>query len=198
MYNYSNAIFEYSEFFKFIDSSIMNGVPFERYSVSNYGRVYDNYLKEFPTIGCNEDGYLFVSLYINGQTIQFPIHELVGHYFVARYYSHRILRHIDGNKKNNFFMNLEWVYNGYQSTTLDMLSKPSDKVTRKDVELVCELLSERDLSQKDIAIASGLAQKVSSAANYVSNIYNGKIWKDISCNYNLKNIRYRKKKKDYT
>ena len=114
MYNYSNAIFEYSEFFKFIDSSIMNGVPFERYSVSNYGRVYDNYLKEFPTIGCNEDGYLFVSLYINGQTIQFPIHELVGHYFVARYYSHRILRHIDGNKKNNFFMNLEWVYNGYQ------------------------------------------------------------------------------------
>ena len=181
MYNYSNAIFEYSEFFKFIDSSIMNGVPFERYSVSNYGRVYDNYLKEFPTIGCNEDGYLFVSLYINGQTIQFPIHELVGHYFVARYYSHRILRHIDGNKKNNFFMNLEWIYNGYQST-------------RKDVELVCELLSERDLSQKDIAIASGLSQKVSNASNYVSNIYTNKIWKDISCNYNFKNTRYRKKK----
>ena len=196
MYNNTNSVFEYTETFKYIDNSIMNGIPFKRYSISNFGRVYDNYLKEFPSLGCDENGYLFAPLYITGQIVKFPIHELVGHYFVPKYKFTKILRHIDGNIKNNFFMNLEWVYNINNLTGLDILLEPDNsKVTRKDVELICMLLNERLMTQGDIAIASGIVGKVSEPAQYISRIYCGKQWKDVSRNYNFNiNERYRKKK----
>ena len=53
-------------------------------------------------------GYLHVSLTINKQSKHFLIHRLVALMFVPNPYFYSEINHIDGNKENNYFENLEW------------------------------------------------------------------------------------------
>lgn len=91
-------------------------VPMEEnkyYEISNYGRIKsyrfwvgnrwiyrDKILK--PTL--NKNGYLVVS--INKKRMY--VHQLVAKYFLNKQSKKKCVNHIDGNKKNNFFLNLEY------------------------------------------------------------------------------------------
>lgn len=73
------------------------------YWVSNCGRVRHNQL----LLGGShhKDGYIFVT--IKGK--QTPVHRLVANMFLENPKQKKEVNHIDGNKKNNYANNLEWV-----------------------------------------------------------------------------------------
>lgn len=82
-----------------------------RYQVSNTGKVVSlkyNPPKEIfqTTTNC---GYKQVKLYCNGAKKQIGIHRLVAFAFVEGYENGLEVNHIDGNKTNNLYTNLEWV-----------------------------------------------------------------------------------------
>jgi len=57
----------------------------------------------------NKNGYNIVGLQINKKKKMFFVHRLVAEYFVAPKRGNLQVNHIDGNKQNNDFRNLEWV-----------------------------------------------------------------------------------------
>lgn len=58
----------------------------------------------------DKDGYLKVTLRIRGKSKKFFIHRLVAMMFVPGYDEEKVVNHKDGDKQNNHYSNLEWVY----------------------------------------------------------------------------------------
>ncbi len=183
---------EYEEIFKFIDSSAIKNIEPDRYGISNFGRVYDYVTSVFLPSIHHYNGYQYVCLEVDDKKFDYPIDRLVAFYFVPRKDNKcNILRHIDSDADNNFFTNLQWVRCIDQSypTEIDRYC-----VTKRDIELICRLLEDRTLSQKDIAKITGISDKVSDGPAYVSRIYRGRSWLGVSKDYKLNNIRYFKRK----
>lgn len=84
----------------------------ERFSVSSCGKVYSKLTKKELVLGMSKSGYRTLSTKVggrNGVWKCFKIHRLVADAFVVRTREDRVfVNHIDGNKLNNDYMNLEW------------------------------------------------------------------------------------------
>lgn len=81
-----------------------------RYSISSEGRVYSNVAGKIRKPVNWGSGYYYVHVRnALGKDLLLPIHRLVAKYFVANPYGLTQVNHIDGNKHNNHFSNLEWV-----------------------------------------------------------------------------------------
>ncbi len=83
------------------------------YQISNFGRI-----KTFKRQGTNERilnqeedrcGYLYVRLLKEYKYIMKSMHRLVAIHFIDNIHNKIEVNHIDGNKKNNNALNLEWV-----------------------------------------------------------------------------------------
>lgn len=91
-----------------------------RYQISNCGNVKSVFYKKSilknekilkPRIGFRnkKNRYAYVVLSQNSKVKTFYIHRLVAIYFVDNKDNKPYVNHIDGNKENNHFTNLEWV-----------------------------------------------------------------------------------------
>lgn len=83
----------------------------KKYEVSNYGKVKTFYLNEegrLMTPQIDRLGYVTISLSSNARSKKFRIHRLVAMLFVPNPYGYNEINHIDGNKQNNYYENLEW------------------------------------------------------------------------------------------
>lgn len=72
----------------------------------------------------NSRGYYYVNLCKNGKYKSICIHRLVGIYFVENNNGFNVLNHIDGNKLNNRYDNLEWcdqVHNMKETSRMGLL-----------------------------------------------------------------------------
>lgn len=91
------------------------------YSVSNLGRVYSRPRKILDNTSIyrkikgrvlkqsfDKNGYVIVSLSINGSSSPKKVHILVATAFVANPFNKEEVNHIDLNKQNNYDDNLEW------------------------------------------------------------------------------------------
>lgn len=85
------------------------------YSVDCYGKVFSYYKKRFINCSIN-DNYLKLGYRDElGVSHQVPVHRLVAFHFVplppefGGDYSKATVDHVDGNKLNNYYANLEWV-----------------------------------------------------------------------------------------
>lgn len=86
-----------------------------RYKVSNLGRV-SYLLQGHERLMCqttNWAGYKMVSFCENGKRQQIRVHRLVAMAFVEGYQTGLVVNHIDENKSNNRWDNLEWVTDDY-------------------------------------------------------------------------------------
>lgn len=107
--------------------------PYDNYAISNYGNVKNvrtgHILKQFE----KHNGYMGVSLWVNNKGKSFKIHRLVALYFIKQNNEKDIyVNHIDGNKKNNFYKNLEWVTpskNCYEAVKLGLVNAVRVKIT---------------------------------------------------------------------
>lgn len=77
------------------------------YQVSNHGRIINKKtLKVLKTRSSN--GYILVGLTKNGKQKKLCVHKIVAMSFVENPNNFRYVRHKDGNKHNNYYLNLEW------------------------------------------------------------------------------------------
>lgn len=72
-----------------------------------YSEKVGGFLKPFVT----GKGYLKVDLHKNGKRTHMKVHRLVAAAFVPNHLGKAQVNHIDGNKKNNSYTNLEWCTN---------------------------------------------------------------------------------------
>lgn len=83
---------------------------FPDYQVSNTGNVVSYKGKKPRILKCKVDkyGYKCVCLRRDNKNHHFTVHRLVAKAFVDNLYNKPTVNHIDGNKLNNNYTNLEW------------------------------------------------------------------------------------------
>jgi hypothetical protein len=81
---------------------------FSNYHISNYGRIYNNQKKIIMKTVKKVNNYEFISIVSKKNKAQkIPIHRLVAYFFINQYEKNKIINHIDENKYNNYYKNLE-------------------------------------------------------------------------------------------
>ena len=98
------------------------------YQVSNYGRIKSlgryyfsgmyNAIKKYQNenirkIEKTRDGYIMVALCKDGKIKKYLVHRLVAEHFIDNQDNLPQINHIDENKQNNYYKNLEWCSNKY-------------------------------------------------------------------------------------
>lgn len=78
------------------------------YYISSHGNVKNKHGK-FKKLKMDKYGYLTVGLWKNGEVKYFTVHRLVATYFVKNPKNKPQVNHIDEDKTNNYYTNLEWV-----------------------------------------------------------------------------------------
>ena len=78
------------------------------YEVSNTGRIRNRNRKIIKTFS-NKEGYIRVTLCKNNKPKTFSVHRLVALAFIPNTENKPQVNHIDEDKANNVFTNLEWV-----------------------------------------------------------------------------------------
>lgn len=82
---------------------------FPNYIISNLGNVKNIKTNKILVGDHNTMGYRRVVLREKGFSKRYFVHRLVAYLFVEGYGENLVVNHIDGNKQNNIFTNLEWV-----------------------------------------------------------------------------------------
>jgi hypothetical protein len=78
------------------------------YEISNYGN-FRNKRGKVLKLNINARGYIYCNISTKGKVSKVKIHRLVAKYFVKNTNNKETVNHIDGNKLNNHFSNLEWL-----------------------------------------------------------------------------------------
>lgn len=84
---------------------------FERYHIKNDGQVYSAISKAIKKPVIDGKGYNRIQLYIDGRPYTKKVHRLVAQHFIPNPDNKPQVNHIDGDKNNNHFTNLEWATN---------------------------------------------------------------------------------------
>lgn len=92
---------------------IWKQTKYENYEISNKGNIRNKTTKKIRKLTDNGHGYLkcVLSLGQRGKIATVYAHQLVAEAFVSNPNNFPQVNHIDGNKKNNHYSNLEWVTN---------------------------------------------------------------------------------------
>lgn len=165
---------------------IWKNVPIEGYEnyykISNLGNVkgYKNPNKLLsPSIGTS--GYLGFSMSVNKKHKSLFIHRMVAISFIDNPLNLPEVNHKDGNKLNNFYLNLEWVTskdnmkhaisnklrNDFGSNSVN------SKLKEEDILNIRELAKTENFNYKEIAA------KYNIHKDYVTLIVNRKRWAHI-------------------
>lgn len=171
------------------DANVMLYPFIERneYLVSNYGNIY-KISKNIFIMPTDNNGYN--SIRINGKLVL--VHRLVAIAFVNGYSNEKnCVNHIDGNKKNNYYKNLEWCTkaennrHAYATHLNNCVGENcrSAKLTNDQVRYICQLL-ENNMEIYDILDMIGMERTMN---NYeiIRSIRKGYAWKSISKDYNV-------------
>lgn len=88
---------------------------YQNYSISNYGKVKriksgnGTRIGKILNLASTNNGYLSVTLYENNKRKNFYVHRLVIEAFIGPCPKDKETNHIDGDKINNYYKNLEYV-----------------------------------------------------------------------------------------
>ena len=169
------------------------------YQISNFGTVRNKYsLQELSPYLINS-GYYAIRLHGVKKKITFTIHRLVCKYFCDGYSEELHVNHKDGNKRNNFYLNLEWVTrseNMLHCYTAELINIPRGENARDNVHSeefvrsICVLL-EKGYMTKEIISTLGLNLSYKNDYKRYKQIYrligdlrNKKKWKSVVSEYN--------------
>jgi hypothetical protein len=164
------------------------------YLISNFGKVKNFYTGEFIKPELINSGYLLVNLIssdINHKYSKCLVHRLVAEEFVPNNNPYKnTINHINGNKLDNSFYNLEWVTqseNNYHAKQLGLnnnygVNFYNAKLSYDQVVTICEMLS-KNYKYKDILIKIGLDPSNKNNFDIIGNIKRRITYTDISSKY---------------
>lgn len=82
---------------------------YPNYQVSNSGKIYSLNKDKLLTPSIVWSGYKMVRLYNKGYSKDYSVHRLVAQSWCNNPDNKKVVNHKDGDKLNNYFLNLEWV-----------------------------------------------------------------------------------------
>ena len=148
---------------------------FDRYSITSLGDVisfrrYSRGVALSPYI--DKDGYACVSLRVGDKSKAFKVHRLVAVTFLETSDLSLQVNHIDGNKLNNHFTNLEWISNLDNQRHAWQTGLKQIKLSLSQVSDIKDLIK---LGRSNTEIA----KLYSVDQSLISNIKTGKIWNKV-------------------
>lgn len=151
---------------------------FNNYSVSQIGQIKNNKTGKILSPSISPNGYLKVILRKNNISYTRSIHRLVAEAFVSNSENKETVNHIDGNKLNNTYSNLEWLSyrkNMEHAITTGLRKDLGEgsknaKLTTHQVVEILNLAKEDKLKNKEIA------KQFNISSAYVSQIIKNKRW----------------------
>lgn len=161
------------------------------YQISNYGRIksYKNgphglrTKVKFLTPAIATRGYYFNYLCLCGKPKAFRINRLVAEHFIPNPENKLQVNHLDGNKLNNLYTNLEWVTQSENiQHAINVLhiqfgdkgeNHSNHKLTNKQVKEI------RDLYKAKIYTYKTMGKLYGISTSNIKNIVCNKIWKEI-------------------
>lgn len=173
-----------------------NGNYIYRYSISNFGRIYDHRDNKFIRYSTDKDGYFLASISIAPNVYKkIRVHrcELLSFNFIPNF-EYMQVNHIDGNKQNLNLYNLEWVTpidntrHGWDTGLNNNIgiNNGNGKFTDKLIMQICEYI-DNGLTNADVCNKLGIFdidERMRFSAT-VSGIRYGKTHRNISKNYNF-------------
>lgn len=166
------------------------------YLITEFGDAFDliNHIPYATLIKpiLNQYGYLQVRMFgLNGETKLPVVSRLVAWEFLLDTRDMDLeVDHLDSNKLNNHFSNLEWVTRqenqrrAYRNQLIGSMSSTAYK-TDAQITLVCSLLASTDLSYDAICAKAGMQLNQNQAKGLCSDILNGSYWTRISSNFDF-------------
>lgn len=153
---------------------------YKGYQINSNGRIY-NKNGSLKKLYKNNSGYYVVDIYEEGIRQKWLVHRLIATLFVANPKKENIVNHIDGNKLNNHYLNLEWTnhsYNNKHSYDIGLKSpilnpKFNAKLSISDVRLIKRKLSGGKVNQAELGRMFGVSRYT------INKIKIGEIWKDV-------------------
>lgn len=138
------------------------------YKVSEYGEVLNTKRNKLQKSYLHGRGYDRIGLTSQGFQRNHYVHRLVGDAFLEppKNVNQNQINHIDGNKNNNHFSNLEWVTpseNMNHAVRIGLLKTPIS-IKEKDKEVMAYLYIHTKLTQSEIADAFDVSDATVSVA----------------------------------
>lgn len=158
------------------------------YLIDEYGNIYSNYKHGYMIPNQDKNGYLKIKLSGGSKDNKcyVRIATLVAYHFLGSppsYLKDPTVNHIDGNKLNNYYKNLEWIERGTNSSIRNNKGEGElnheSILTELEVKEICDLLVNTDLTYDQIAYKYGVEKST------ISNIKNKKSWKNITMQYDF-------------
>lgn len=146
---------------------------FPKYAITPDGQVWSYYTNRFLKPGLNKHGYLVVVLSNDLGKTTCKVHRLVGKAFVSlpkefnNNYDIATIDHIDGNKLNNHYTNLEWVTR--EENTSRAWENGLCDINRKKP---CFCVSIEDKEYTDFSSAKDMDRYLNLPENTVANTIN--------------------------
>ena len=153
---------------------------FPKYEISNKGRIRNSNNKVLK-LRVNKKGYAETRLYYgNGKSRNVQIHRIVAEHFVENINNHTIVNHIDGDKTNNDYLNLEWCSLSDNSNhayyTLNNGNMRAIKIilleTNEELEFVTVMEASRHLGVSDSYLHMLSSGKKNSKKYKVEKVFN--------------------------
>ena len=148
------------------------------YRISNFGRVRTFYNRVNLLKPNFNKKYAYVTLVKNKRKSTFHIHRLVAKAFCNKYRKGKEVNHIDNNRFNNCFKNLEWLTpkqnkERHLKFTLKGEDMFQSKLTEKEVLKIRKEYSKQKTSHRK------LAKKYDVSKNTIASLLNGTTWKHV-------------------
>lgn len=153
----------------------------ENYAISNKGRVWSKKRDKFLTLSVNSSNYKKVVL--DGKNHY--VHRLVAKVFCSNPDELEEVNHIDGNKWNNNYTNLEWVSKSDNAKhAFDLGLRTISGYTRYKVAHSAHRFTSDEVEEMKQLYYDGMskqeiAEKFNCYSSVVCNIINGKIYREI-------------------
>ena len=166
----------------------LDGVKKNLYYIEEDGRIWSNYKKGYMRPKTDKNGYLNIALSGGSRDKRkyYRIATLVGLTFLGNpplEMKDPTINHIDGNILNNHYSNLEWIERSTNSSIRKNKGQGENnheaKLTAADVQKICELLINSNLTIKEISDI----YKVHKST--IHKIKKKETWKTITSLYNF-------------
>lgn len=144
------------------------------YLVCETGKVYRNGTEKKCSI--TNKGYRAIDMWVNGKRFKYNLHRVIAETYVPNPDNKPCVNHIDGNKLNNHYTNLEWVSwkenmnHKLYILNIDIGEKhPNSKLPNKIVSYIkkCKI-------KNVIPPYERISKSYGVGIQHLKNIYNGK------------------------
>ena len=166
----------------------LDGVKKDLYYIEEDGRIWSNYKKGYMRPKTDKNGYLNIALSGGSRDKRkyYRIATLVGLTFLGNppfEMKDPTINHIDGNILNNHYSNLEWIERSTNSSIRKNKGQGENnheaKLTAADVQKICELLINSNLTIKEISDIYKIHKST------IHKIKKKETWKTITSLYNF-------------